>query len=120
MYSMGVTKSNIAVVRMLLKDQKKTAKQLADHLGITRSAVYSMLERNKTDTETLVKLCHFFECEVSEFFEYAETTGDVYAVNDPNSNGCSTISLDYKEKYIELLEQNYRLIKHHLQELQKK
>ena len=116
---MRVKMSNISVVRELVKSHKSGVKGLAEFLGVTRSAVYSIIDRNKTDTETLVKLCQFFDCDLNTFFTFEEGTESNKILKEPPVQGYSTKATDYKERYLELLEQNYTLLQRHYEELKK-
>jgi putative transcriptional regulator len=56
---------------MAEQDPPLTQKELAKELSLGPNTVNKLYNNSfkRIDTETIEKLCHFFSCEINEFFE---------------------------------------------------
>lgn len=87
------------IIDDLLKERKITAKELFITIGMTQTGYRQMFERGTMKVSTLQKIAAFFNLPITYFF------------NQTNTENKAAGDADYKEKYLECVEEQLRLLK---------
>lgn len=101
---------NLSIIRVLCERKKIKMKDLAKQVGLTPQGLQDIIARNSTKETTLYKIAKALDVDISIF---SEKGTDI--VNDP-----VTEYIDYKQKYIQLLEEYNSLLKSELQKQDKR
>jgi len=61
-------KIKVNLLQLMLNNDIRTIKELSEKTGISLKTLYSMSNEKTTrmDFNTIIKLCEFFECEISD------------------------------------------------------
>jgi len=98
---------NLHKIRDLLTKNKMSLTALSKELGITRAALYSIIERNSTTIETLLKICQVFEVSPMYFMD-----GDnIDSTVDVNKNRQSDANVESLRKIISLQDEIIQQLK---------
>ncbi len=94
-----------------LSEQRRTVKELANHIGMSDTAIRNIYSRDSCELSTLRKIAEFFEIPVTELLEDKDIRIDIKDVersfnpgqNDPETIQKLTDIIDEQRKRIDQL-----------------
>lgn len=91
--------ANFKIIRELCKSKKIELKELAEKVGISKTALYELIDRGSTKTEILEKIANVLDVDISIFFK----SDYIMPIETGKVN-----EADLKDKYIKLLEEKVK------------
>lgn len=81
--------ANLLLIKKLLADKKMAVKDLAEQLGMTESAIFSLMKKGSTNTATLEAIAQVLDVSPAVFYDKSEREG---AWEDSSTAGSNTIT----------------------------
>ncbi len=99
-------------IQVLLVENKISVAKLCEEIGMTSNGYHKMWKNRSLKVETMQKIAKFFSVPLDSFFTTSNSPG--YLINDPSSS-----VEEIREKYIQALESENKLLKQLLNEKDK-